>query len=171
MSLGLIVFSAGGFAGQVDVQLDGAFDMNLTPPYVGSGSFTFSIDPGDGTHPLSSFGVYDSNFTLGSATFTTGHMTTTPGTVLVILGTNPWGRTLHFSNTAAFGDGDQIGAVDFTNGSDFLSFEPPGYGGILIQYIASSANGTYGAVPEPATWFSLLGGLSLLYAIRRRRAA
>lgn len=158
-----------GFAGQIDFRFDNTVGGGVTPPYAGSGTFTFSTDPGDGTSPLAAFGAYSFTFTLGPDTFTTADLTTTPATVLVILSTLPTGRDVHFSNTNLFGDGGHSGSMDFVNGFGYLSFEPPGFvGGNLDLYVTEDLFGNYVSVPEPGAGWYPITGLALLLARRRR---
>jgi hypothetical protein len=161
-------------------QFDASPDGLISPPLVGTGTFSFANDPGDGTHLLTSLGAFSMSFTFGTDSFTDVDIATPLGEVLVILSTTGPDRELQFSNTNAFGSGPFAGSLDFINVSDDnLSFEPPGFGTGLIFYSESSQllqfpSGDYMAlqvVPESASFVLLATGIAglIVFARYRRR--
>ena len=155
---------------------DGTPDATLTPPIVGTGTFSFTNDPGNGTFPLMALGPLAMLFTLGGTTYTDDDIDTPLNEVLVVLSTTSSVRRLQFSNTNAFGSGLLAGSIDFFNGDgEELSFEPPGFGAGLNLFDESGPlRGTYLAlaVPEPASlvliWTGLAAFLVGVGATRRR---
>jgi hypothetical protein len=166
-----LIVLATGVSAQADpvfsFQFDQTPDATLTPPIVGTGTFSFTTDPGDGTFPLTSLGPFVMSFTLGSTTYTADDIDTPLGEILVVLSTTGSERRLQFSNTNAFGNGLLGGSIDFFNADgEELGFAPPGLGAGLNLFAESSlcdlgtSCGTYlavtAAVPEPSS-FALVG--------------
>jgi PEP-CTERM motif-containing protein len=161
-------------------QFDNTPNGTVTPPIVGTGTFSFAIDPGNGTHALTSLGAFSMSFAFGSSTFTQGNIVTPLSEVLVVLSTQGMNRRVQFSNNnpSGFGSGIFGGSIDFINGDNVLSFEPPGFGGNLDLYLMNQFFGNYlglqspSAVPEPATMLLFGTGLVAVAAkvARRRRA-
>lgn len=154
--------------------------LPIDPPLVGTGSFTFATDPGDGTFALTSLGAFSMSFMFGPVTFTETDITTPLGEILVVLSSMGLDRRAQFSNNdpSGFGNGGFNGSIDFVAGTDFLSFEPPGFGGTLDLYILDGTVDAFGnylgqltaaAVPEPGL-LPLMGiGLLALFGASRRR--
>ena len=96
--------------------------------------------------------------------FTNANITTTQSTVLAII--SGAGSNVQFSNTSPNGDGGFFGSIDFVNGIDVLSLEPPDIGGTLDLYFTLGTNeffGNYGAAVTPVPFeFSPVLGLGVL---------
>lgn len=145
-------------------QFDNTPNGTVTPPIVGTGTFNFDGDPGDGTFALTSLPNYNFSFTFGASTFTNANIATPVANVLVGISTVGSDRFVNFGGATG---GPFNGSIDFT-GPGSLSFQP-NFGSL---YFAGSFFGTYQgiaaadtpAVPEPATVFGLLSvaGVSLL---------
>jgi PEP-CTERM motif len=158
-------------------EFDNSPDGMITPPIVGTGTFDFAIDPGNGTHPLTSLGAFSMSFTFGATTFTPAHIVTPLSEILVILSPLGADRRVQFSNVLPFGSGPFGGAIDFINGVSFLSFEPPGFGGSLDLYFQGDGAVFFGnylgvqPIPEPSSLALLgMGGAGLVVLARKRRS-
>lgn len=141
---------------------DNSPDGLITPPLVGTGTFSFDTDPGDGSHALTSLGPYNFSFTFGLSTFTESNLMTPVGEVLVVLSTAGPVRRVQFSNSNPGGpSGPSGGSIDFFDGSKYLSFEPPGIGNLDL-YLMDGYFGNYvgTSVPEPSTYAITLAGLA-----------
>ena len=103
------------------------------PPFFGFGTVTIANDPGDGTFGLTSLGGFSMSYTFGTNLFSDADIATALSEVLVVLTWIPGGQQLQFSNVNAFGSGPQSGSIDFDNSlGDYLTFEPPGFGGLNL---------------------------------------
>ncbi|MEI6332845.1 MAG: PEP-CTERM sorting domain-containing protein [Pseudanabaena sp.] len=167
-TLGLLSFTAPANALSFNLNFDNTADNTLSAPFVGTGTFSFTGNVSDGTYTLTSLPDYNFNITFGTTTFTNANITTTPSTVLAIISGS--GTGVKFSNNTSNGAG---GSIDFINGINDLSFEPPSFGGNLNLYFANVNStqyfGNYGVsaatptpVPfefEPTGAVVVLGGL------------
>lgn len=156
------------------------FDSNpatgIQSPLVGTGTFTFATDPGDGTHAFSSLGAFSMNyaFTSGSI-FTEADIKSNLALVQVVLSTVGSVRRLQFSDTGLGGGGPFGGSIDFVNGlGRSLTFEPTFILGNLDLYVESQAGGRFSyeatSVPDAGSTALLAGiGLVVVFAGSRRR--
>lgn len=179
MSLLILPFKAQALT--FNVTFDDTFDNTLTEPFIGTGTFTFDGDPGDGIFALNSLSNFEFNFNfIDGLTYTTEDIITPIEEVLIVIDTEEDQRTVKFSNLNPFGSGESSGSIDFMNDSEnVLSFEPPGFGGNLNLYQASEFGGTYNgigvtevaSVPESNFTKSLLaiGALNIGLAFFRRK--
>lgn len=146
---------------------DNTNDGGVNSPLVGTGTFNFDGDPGDGTFSLSDLPNYNFNFEFNTGdVFTTSDITTPIDEVLTIISSNTSAREVNFSNINPSGSGTEGGSIDFLNASgSILSFEPPGFGGNLDLYFVDSQGNSYfgnyqglavSSVPEPSTNVALL---------------
>jgi hypothetical protein len=150
-TLGLLSFTAPANALSFNLNFDNVNDNTLSAPFVGTGTFSFTGNVSDGTYNLTSLPSYDFNITFGATNFTNADITTTPSTVLAIISGS--GTGINFSNTSPSGDGGFNGSIDFINGLDELSFEPPSFGGNLNLYFAnvnSNSTSYFGNYSNPA---------------------
>ncbi len=118
-------------------EFDAAGDgLPLDPPIVGTGTFSFDGDPGDGTFALTSLPNFDFFFDFNGDTFSNANIATPVSEVLVVISTSGSDRVVNFSNTNDFGSGPDEGSIDFENldnlSETFLTFEPPGLGLLLL---------------------------------------
>jgi len=168
-AIGVISTAKVASAAVFNIDFDNTFDNTLSPPFVGSGIFSFDGTATDGTYNLTSLSNYEFDFTVGSSTFTNTDISTSDiGEVQVVIYDS--GSQIYFSNSdsSGFGNGPLSGSIDFTGTSgDYLTFEPPAFGSPPLDlYGAEDSNGnsyegTYGAtsVPEAS---SDLGNLFLI---------
>jgi len=124
----------------------------IQAPIVGTGSFTFANDPGNGTFAFNSLGAFSIAFSfVDGETFTSADIASDLSQVLVIL--SPFGteRRLQFSDTGAGGGGPFGGSLDFVSSSGTLSFEPSYLGGNLDLYFTDAFFGSYLATTGKVT--------------------
>jgi hypothetical protein len=140
-------------------QFDNTPDATVSPPIVGTGTFGFTGDPGDGTFALTSLTSPTFNFTVGGANFGDADIQTPLATIDIIISTVGLNRNVTFDSLEG---GPFGGSLDFINGGGTgLSFEPNG--GQL--YFSGASFGTFqGVVPvpfefSPVMGFAVLGGL------------
>ncbi|HEY3862093.1 MAG TPA: hypothetical protein VGO59_09415 [Verrucomicrobiae bacterium] len=171
------------FCCRVSAQTTFYFQFNDDPgrlegtPIVGTGTFTFANDPGDGLFPFLDLGKFKMDFTFDDGQTYLGvdiasHL---KDTLVLLTGSGPT-RRLRFA-----GDGAGVvgGSIDFYNGSDFLSFAPSGTGTglqLYVEGIAGAANfGDYLATAAPNAgvpdggstfWMAGFGCLALMLAGR-----
>lgn len=140
----------------VNFSFDSSPDTTVTPPIVGTGTFNFDGDPGNGTFALTSLANYNFSFNfLNGSSFTNTDIATPVANVFVAIQDNGSNR---FVNFGGFG-GVFGGSLDFLN-SFGLSFEP-NFGSL---YFNTTGNfGTYQGiapattpVPEPTSILGLL---------------
>lgn len=149
-------------------EFDNSPDSVIDPNnIVGTGTFSFDGDLGDGTFALADLPNYEFFFDFGGDTFTNADITTPLDELLAIISTSENDRFLKFSNTGSV-SGPFRGSIDFQNSANSsntaLSFQPPG--GNFDLYFTSSNFGTYRGsievdddvqpVPEPASVLGLL---------------
>jgi hypothetical protein len=124
----------------------------IQTPIVGTGSFTFANDPGNGTFAFNSLGAFSIafSFTDGEA-FTGADIASDLSQVLIILSRSGMGRRLQFSDTGSGGGGPFAGSLDFVSSTGELSFEPSYFGGNLDLYFTNAFFGSYLATTGNAT--------------------
>jgi hypothetical protein len=135
----------------------------LQPPIVGTGSFSFANDPGNGTFAFNSLGAFSMAFSfIDGEAFTGADIVSDLNQVLVILSMSGTNRRLQFSDTGSGGGGPFGGSLDFTNSTGLLSFEPSYFGGNLDLYFSNAFFGSYlattgnAAVPDASSAGTLM---------------
>jgi MYXO-CTERM domain-containing protein len=145
----------------------------VTPPLVGSGTFSFDGTATAGTVALTSLTNYAFSFTFGGNTFTNADITTPVANVLVQFTTQGTDLVVLFGGSRG---GSFNGSLDFNNAGGGLSFEP-NFG--TLYFNTATGVGTFAGVAtaEPSTGvptpmaLGLFGlGLAGLAVVRRRRA-
>ncbi|MEA5536414.1 PEP-CTERM sorting domain-containing protein [Crocosphaera sp. XPORK-15E] len=155
-------------------EFDNTDDGTVTPPIVGTGTFSFNGDPGNGTFALTSLAPFNFSYNIGTATFTNADILTPVANVTAIISTDGSDRFVNFGGT---GGGPFGGSIDFRNGTNFLTFQPGGgsfyqaSGGFFGTY-AGTIPVTPASVPEPTTTLGLLvlGGLGVRSLIKGKKA-
>jgi hypothetical protein len=151
-------------------QLDNTPDATVTAPIVGTGTFSFDGDPGDGTFALTALPNFNFSLNVVGNTFTNADLVTPLANILARIQTNGSDRLINFGGS---GGGSFGGSVDFVNSSS-LSFQP-NFGSL---YFSEGNFGTYQGlaqanVPTPIPFaFSPLPGLvvgGILSRLRRRK--
>ncbi|MBH8565375.1 PEP-CTERM sorting domain-containing protein [Nostoc sp. CENA67] len=154
-----------------DFQFDNTPDATVTSPFVGTGTFSFDGDPGNGTFALTSLANFNFSFNVNGNSFTNTALATPVANILARIGTNGSDRFINFGGS---GGGPFNGSVDFVNAS-YLSLQP-GFGSL---YFSAAGFGTYQGiirpnvtpVPEPGSILGLLGlSLGVLLAKNKKQA-
>ncbi len=151
-------------------------DGPITPPVLGTGTFRAPSDLAPGTYNLSSLSGFQFTLTVNGHTYTQADMTTPlSGVAIRITDVGGGIERLFFTESGSAGSdaGPHAGSLDLSDGTNFLSFEPTGFGGNYL-YQESDSSGRYvalsSAVPEPSTWAMLLLGFAAVgISFRRRR--
>lgn len=152
---------------------DAVSDGTITPPIVGTGTFSFD-DPGNGTFDFFSLTNRSLSFSFSGDTFDDGDIVTTAGTFVNITST-PGGRSLVFTGS---GNGSFTGSLDFIDNTNVtetaLSFGPTGFEGLYFT-VDNQGNfsllGDYEAVVIPFGVSESLGlvGVATLMGIRQAK--
>jgi hypothetical protein len=167
-------------------------DGTVTPPIVGTGTFTIPNDPGNGTFTLASLTGFSMSYTFGTDMYSQADIQSDNTLTEVVIGDFGGGqRRAYFTDPGGpnGANGPFGGSLDLVNAEqDGLSFEPANFGGHNL-YFESSASpngnnfmGNYlgltpspgpATVPEPAGVTLLVPGVSglALRAWRKRRTA
>ncbi|QSJ15561.1 PEP-CTERM sorting domain-containing protein [Nostoc sp. UHCC 0702] len=154
-----------------DFQFDNTPDGTVTPPFVGTGTFSFDGDPGNGTFALTSLPNFNFSFNVNGNSFTNTDILTPVANILAKIETNGSDRFVNFGGS---GGGFFGGSIDFRN-ANFLTFQP-NFGSL---YGTTGGFGTYQGivpkdvtpVPEPASILGLLGlSLGALVAKNKKQA-
>ncbi|WP_107670671.1 PEP-CTERM sorting domain-containing protein [Cyanothece sp. BG0011] len=141
---------------------------------MGTGTFSFDGDPGDGEFALTSLPNFNFFFDVAGATFTTADIASSVTNVTAIISTIGSDRFVNFSGTlGGTGGGPFGGSLDFVNGvGNNLSFQPGG--GSLYQRFDISLGGTYigtvpaTPVPEPLTILGAGAAIAFGGAFKRK---
>jgi hypothetical protein len=166
------IFSGPAFAGTssgvvFNFQFDssgGGPDGTVTPPIVGTGTFSIASDPGNGTFALSTLGNYSMSYTFGNTTFTNADIVSNPADTLVVIAPDGQQRRVYFTDPGSGSEGPLGGSLDLDTGDplfNLLSFEPSVEGGHNLYVFGDSEADLYfgnylgltnsAAVPEPAS--------------------
>lgn len=139
-------------------QFDNSVDGTVTPPIVGTGTFDFDGDPGDGTFALTSLTNYNFSFDFSGNTFTNTNIATPVANVLVQIATAGSDRFVTFGGS---GGGPNGGSIDFANAGNATSLTlQPGFG--TLYFFTGSGVGTFsGTVPSAAVPFDIPGGATI----------
>ncbi len=156
-----------------DFNFDAVPDETITPPIVGTGTFSFD-DPGNGPFDFFSLTNRSLSFSFSGDTFDDGDIVTTAGTFVNITST-PGGRSLVFTGS---GNGSFTGSLDFIDNTNVtetaLSFGPTGFEGLYFT-VDNQGNfsllGDYEAVVIPFGVSESLGlvGVATLMGIRQAK--
>jgi hypothetical protein len=156
-----------------------AGDGPVLAPVVGTGTFVSPIDLAPGTYDLTDPNLtgYTMSFTVNGDTYNQTNITTPITGVAVRIAAFGGRERLFFTESGGPGSdgGPQVGALDLSNGSHVLTFEPTYFGGNFLYQESSGEVGRYvamSAVPEPATLtLTALGLAALLRRSHRRRTS
>lgn len=104
-------------------KFDGTPDNTVTPPFTGSGTFSFTGAPKpDGIYPLTGLPGFAFSFSLdGGMTLGTANIATPLAGVQVRLQTVGSAQTARFASN---NDGFKSGSIDLGGGTNWLTFEP-----------------------------------------------
>lgn len=160
-----------------DFQFDNTPDGTVTPPIVGTGTFSFDGDPGLGDFALTSLPNYNFEFNFGSSSFTNADIATPLANVLVRISLIGSDLSVGFGGSRG---GPNAGSIDFNKAGEILSFQPDFgslYFGIVstqetrllgnYQAIATSEP-TSSAVPGPLPLLGVAAAFGCSRKIRRR---
>jgi len=166
-----------------DFQFDGDPESGIDPnSAVGFGAFTFSNDPGLGTHAFRDLGKFSLSFSfIDGSKFNEHDIVSDLDKVRVVLSSAGTGRRLQFSDTGSpAGGGGPLTSLSLINGElSVLGFEPAFFGGNLDTYFTGEIFGTYLAtgpaaavaagVPEPGStvWLAGISMVALGAAARK----
>lgn len=154
-----------------DFKFDNTPNATVTSPFVGTGTFSFDGDPGDGTFALTSLPNFNFSFNVNGNSFTNTALATPLANILARIETIGSDRFINFGGS---GGGPFGGSIDFVNAGP-LSFQP-GFGSL---YFSGAGLGTYQGiaqadvtpVPEPGSMLGLLGlSLGALVAKNKKQA-
>lgn len=156
-------------------------DGPLSGPIVGTGTFNSPVNLNPGVYALTALTGFSFNFTIDGNSFDQSHIfTPLAGVAVRIESVNASTQRLFFTETGLpdSNGGPLAGALDLSNGNNFLSFEPSFSGGNFL-YATDGGYGRYLAlgtsgVPEPSTWALMLlgfGAVGGMLRTSRRRAS
>ena len=150
-------------------EFDGTFDSTLTPPIVGTGTFSFDGDPGPGTFALTSLPNFNFLFNFGSESFTNADISTPLVDILVGITVVGSDYSVNFGGSSG---GPQGGSIDFDNSNGVLSFEPD-FGSLYFTAPLGGAQ-TFGTfqgltpVPGPLPLFGAGAAFGFSRKLRRK---
>ena len=154
-----------------DFEFDNTGDGTVTPPIVGTGTFSFDGDPGLGDFPLTSLPNFNFAFNFDTISFTNDNIATPLSSVLVRISQIGNGLSVTFGG---LGDGPFGGSLDFIDGSNELSFEPD-FGSLYFEQPDDFFGNYQGivitvptAVPGPLPLLSVGAAFGFSRKIRRR---
>ncbi|MBD2694026.1 hypothetical protein [Anabaena catenula] len=156
-------------------QFDNTLDGTITPPIVGTGTFSFDGDLGDGTFALTFLPNYNFSFNFGGDTFTNGDIVGDHDLVYAIISTSGSDRFVNFSDV-----NPNNPLILFT--PEFRSLLLGGNLGNLYEYDGNPATGrlqgTFQGIASAATPvpFDIPGGATIpavgsLFALALMRKA
>lgn len=146
------------------------FDDSIECPQcgvVGTGTFSFAQNLGDGTYSLTSLTGYNIDFAIAGTTFTNANISN-PDLSAVLVVIHGGGTQFYFDNTGVFGPfgGSLDFGTNFSNGP-FLTTEPDYFGPPPLDLYQAKDNqgnfyfGVYqsSTVPEPSSLLLFCAGL------------
>jgi hypothetical protein len=102
-------------------EFDETPDTTVTPPIVGTGTFSFDGNPGPGTFALTSLPNFNFLFNFGSESFSNADITTPLANILVGITVVGSDYSVNFGGSRG---GPLGGSIDFDNSNKFLNFQP-----------------------------------------------